>query len=1116
MKFFICRVVLSSVFLSGMVSSVFSAERPVVSLAGEWRFALDSKGVGEQEGWANKKLDDSVQLPGTTDTNKKGELNHKERRDNRLTRRYTFIGKAWYQRDITIPSEWSGKRITLFLERSRATRVWVDGAQVGTGLNTHLSVPHIYVLENIKPGKHTLSIEVDNGYKFPVRGHMTSEDCQVNWNGIVGRIELMATDPIWIDRVRVTSNLEAKTESVEIRVMNESSADGKGVVLLQAQSFNEKNIAPHKTDVVRQKLTLPVGESTHTLQLPLGSDARLWSEFSPALYNLQVSLQSTAGKNKYGDRTNLEFGFREFRTKGLQFTINGKTTFLRGKHDSLVSPLTGYAAMDLESSMRFFQTVKDYGLNHVRYHTACPPEAAFKAASRLGLYLQPETPFWGKVNGLDDAPVGPYVLKEGKAILDAFGNYPTFCIFSNGNEGSGERAGRAEFVTAWRTYDPRFLYINGANCYFWDPQQMPGDDLWVSARTKRGADGAVRASFSHANVPLGAVEAGPPGTRFDFSKALTDVTVPIIGHETGQYQVYPNFDEIKKYTGVVEARNFELFKERLEAAGMGDQWRDFFRVSGALSLLCYKEDTEISLRTRNFAGFQMLDLQDFPGQGTALVGILDAFMDSKGIVTPENWRKFCCETVPLLRFDRYTWTQNQTFSADVQVAHYGPEDLRNTSLKWSLKTAKGKTLDSGTIPAGLIAQGTLADIGQIKIPLNKVSAPSKVYLVISIPGTPYANHYALWVYPNTVKTDLADAKAKERNVVIAKAWTPALQQQLEAGATALLIPKDLPKGSATLGGLFMTDYWCFPMFNRICQNGGRESSPGTLGLLCNPKHPAFAQFTTDDHTDWQWWYLIKNSRPLILDGSPADYRPIGQIVDNFDRNHKLGLIFETKVGKGKLLVCMADLWSVQKQPEAKQLFESLLAYAQSPAFQPAHTLSDSILDRLTGNLFPMHPDQPNWSVSASSEEEGKSAINMLDNNAETYWHSRWSNPSANYPHTITLDLKKSQPMGGLFYLPRQKDSINGTIKDWKVEISSDGESWKQLVKGRFSYPKKGVSEQTIRFPAKTEARYVRLIALSEINNAAWASAAEVRVLTAEQLPKAAKETDHDTSDYNQL
>jgi hypothetical protein len=59
---------------------------------------------------------------------------------------------------------------------------------------------------------------------------------------------------------------------------------------------------------------------------------------------------------------------------------------------------------------------------------------------------------------------------------------------------------------------------------------------------------------------------------------------------------------------------------------------DFFYTSGKLSVQCYKEELEAAARTKRLAGYQILDIQDFSGQGTALVGILDAFMDNKGHV----------------------------------------------------------------------------------------------------------------------------------------------------------------------------------------------------------------------------------------------------------------------------------------------------------------------------------------------------------------------------------------------------------------------------------------------------------------------------------------------------
>ena len=87
-------------------------------------------------------------------------------------------------------------------------------------------------------------------------------------------------------------------------------------------------------------------------------------------------------------------------------------------------------------------------------------------------------------------------------------------------------------------------------------------------------------------------------------------------------------------------------------------------------------------------------------------------------------------------------------------------------------------------------------------------------------------------------------------------------------------------------------------------------SPGTLGILTDPDHPMFRHFPTDMHTNWQWFSILKQSYPFILDKFPAGYKPIVQVIDNVERNHKLGLVFELAVGQGKLLVCMADLEAV--------------------------------------------------------------------------------------------------------------------------------------------------------------------------------------------------------------
>ncbi|HEX5789653.1 MAG TPA: hypothetical protein VFY13_00805, partial [Luteolibacter sp.] len=149
----------------------------------------------------------------------------------------------------------------------------------------------------------------------------------------------------------------------------------------------------------------------------------------------------------------------------------------------------------------------------------------------------------------------------------------------------------------------------------------------------------------------------------------------------------------------------------------------------------------------------------------------------------------------------------------------------------------------------------------------------------------------------------------------------------------------------SVGGSFQTDFWS-PMFSQAAKKRGMEPPAGTLGFLCDPSAPALASFPTEFHSNWQWWHLVKNSRPVVLDGSPKDYRPLVQAIDNFDRNHKLGLIFETRVGKGRLLVCAIDLPALQDRPEARQLQRSLLDYAASKAFAPVVELPRELLDKI--------------------------------------------------------------------------------------------------------------------------------------------------------------------------
>lgn len=903
--------------------------RQALDLSGTWSFATDSEDFGVTQRFWEKPLPDSVLLPGTTDTNRKGNANVRRDETSHLSRRYSYEGPAWYAREVNIPSSWAGKHIELFLERTRPSMVWVDGVPMGQ--RTSLSVPHIYDLTAaLTPGVHRLTLRVDNGKSIPATIRSNSHACtastQTNWNGIIGRLELRAMPAQRIVALRAEPSV--KERSVRVRLSFSSGVGlGDRTVSLSAEAFNTPKT--HRAPPMR--FALREGVTAYVFDYPLGEEALLWDEFSPALYRVTATLEGT-------DAQTATFGLREFQAKGAHFSLNGKRLFLRGRHDACVFPLTGHTAMGLEQWRHYFRICKSYGLNHVRFHSWCPPEACFEAADLEGVYLQAELPFWSGFSR-KDSTLTDYLLSEGDAILKAYGDHPSFVLFALGNEPSGEEAVMREMVEHFRKTDPRPLYAYGSNAYLGSRSPMKGEDFSVTCRVGLGPGYSthVRASFSFADAEEGGyLNNTYPNTEMDFDAALAKAAVPVISHETGQFQSYPDYREIGNYTGTLAPWNLETFRRRLEEAGMGDQAEAFCQASGAWATELYRADIEMCLRSERMAGFQLLDLQDYPGQGSAYVGILNAFMESKGFIAPERWREFCCETVPLLRIARFCWTGGEALTARINVSNHG-NDLGGRTLRWSLQAANGQPLGEGTLP--LSSGRGLLEVGTLRLTLPDVPRALRAELTLEILGTAYRNRYPLWIYPNAIP-------APPTSVHVAKTLDGTTRQILAQGGRVLLLPERSACEKATVGGLFQTDYWNWRMFRGICTRLGKPISPGTLGLLMNPQHPVFDDFPTEGHTEWQWYAIVKNAYPLILDALPKGYRPIIQTIDNVERNHRLGLLFEFSVGGGRLLVCMADLDAAAHTPEGRQFRASLLRYAASEAFRPTFAVSIDALTKL--------------------------------------------------------------------------------------------------------------------------------------------------------------------------
>lgn len=605
-----------------------------------------------------------------------------------------YLGAAWYQKIITIPRSWSVEATYLKLERCHwESRVWIDGNEVG--MRNSLGTPHVYNLTQwLKQGDHCITIRIDNRVKAINPGpnaHSISDHTQSNWNGIVGKMSIESVPIINIQSVSIFPNPAQRNALVKIEIENLSDIVYPARIHLQARS--RAPAKKHKLESVSHAFDADVGSSIVEVIYEMGDDLLLWDEFNPNLYQLSVELESDLGQQE----KKVEFGMREFTTNGTQFTINGRPVFLRGTLECAIFPKTGYPPTDIGEWGRIFDVIKSHGLNHMRFHSWCPPKAAFQAADRKGVYLQVECSAWanGGSSVGDERPIDQYIKDEGFRMLEAYGNHPSFCLMAYGNEPAGgkQREYLTDLVRIWQQNDQRIVFTGGAG---WPV--IPANEYHNIPQPRIQGWGEELRSI---------INSQPPSTNYDWSKIIDAYQVPVVSHEIGQWCVYPNFEEKVKYTGHLKARNFEIFEETLNVNGLGHLSKDFLLSSGKLQALCYKADIEAALRTKGMGGFQLLDLHDFPGQGTALVGVLDAFWEEKGYVTPAEYSRFCNETVPLIRLEKRVFSNVEVLRAEVEVAHFGEKVLPEVEPKWTITDAKGQQLFKGQWYSRDIELGTV-------------------------------------------------------------------------------------------------------------------------------------------------------------------------------------------------------------------------------------------------------------------------------------------------------------------------------------------------------------------------------------------------------------------------
>ncbi len=945
------KIILAICLLSAMATQA----QQVISLSGAWDFKQ-----GDAEGTASgqpTEYDDYVMLPGSMLTNGKGNTvsvktqwtgslydssfyfnpyMEKYRVEGQmkfpffLTPARHYVGAAWYHRQVFVPRTWKEQRITLFLERPHIeTRVYVNGKEVGSQIS--LSAPHHYdVTKQVVPGQiNDISIRVYNGIENVCVGqdsHSVTDQTQGNWNGIVGRLELQAQQArVSIKKVRIVPDVTMHSVSVEVLLNGQESALKESVPkrsVVGKQAAKKSQYGEMVTAVVR-----PMGQSetmnsvslentnTRSFIFDLGKNVRLWDEFSPQLYELTVQV----GEEVYQTC----FGMREIKAKGRQLYLNGRQLFLRGTVGNCCFPHTGFPPTDLQEWMRIIRKCKEYGLNHMRFHSYCPPEAAFMAADLLGFYLQIEGPSWPNhgVKLRRGMSIDQYLLDESKRIIDTYGHHPSFVMLAAGNEPAGDWVSYCnDWVKEMKKYDPTKLYAGASvgGGWAWDSGSeyhvkggARGLDNWNSRAPQSNDD-----YYSGIEFPRNYKNKEPNQT-------------PIVAHEQGQWCAFPDFKEISQYTGVYKAGNFEIFRDLLRDNGMEQMSEKFLMASGRLQTLCYKYEIERNLRTKDYSGFQLLGLNDYSGQGSALVGVLNVFWREKGYCTADEWTQFCAPVVPLARFPRFVFTNADSLQIPVEAYNAGRNKLSNVKATYHIVDEAQQTIASGTLFEGVLPVGKNFSLGTVVASLRKLSVPQKLTLVVRL-GEKVKNHWDFWVYPSQLAENELVAP---KTIYVSETLDEKAHKILRKGGMVLLTAA----GKVTLGDDVKQNY--LPVFWNT--SWFKMRPPHTTGAYIEKTHPLFKyDFPTDDWSNLNWWELLNKAQVMNLMELPVNYQSPIQPIDTWHVSRKLGMLIEARVGEGRLLMTTMDIQNqLDQRPVARQMRKAILSYMQSEDFSPTLQLT---------------------------------------------------------------------------------------------------------------------------------------------------------------------------------
>lgn len=714
--------------------------------------------------------------------------------------------------------------------------------------------------------------------------------------------------------------------------------------LTEIISYSGEGLAEAGTDKEENPKTMEIWFR----DLPLRENVKLWDEDEGNLYEMAVTLDNGMSAEDKGGSTaecRTRFGIRSFGDNGSgRLALNGRAIFLRGEANCAEYPETGHPPMTIPEWKEMLLKYRSYGINFVRFHSHCEPEAAFAAADELGMLLQPELSHWDPKDAFGTEESYRYYRAELVDLLKTYANHPSFVMLTLGNELQAQDEGRErmrELVRTAKRMDPTRLYANGSNAFYGEEGCDPESDFYTSQSCK---DVVIRGTFSGMR---GYLNENYPSADRTYDEAMAEIRKeyqkPVFSFEVGQFEVLPDFEELESFHGISDPVNLKLIKKRVEERGLLPTWEKYVEATGELSRLAYREEIEAAMRTRELSGISLLGLQDFPGQGTALVGMMNSHLEPKpyDFARPERFREFFQECRILVKLPHYTYEAGERLIAEVEAANFGKRNIEGVFC-WTLAGKKSVSENGNCEPAEIKSKNTViatgedteiticrpgsyTEVGSLDIPLDFVEKNTALTLKVRIGDSISA--YPIWVYRKTTPVC-------PENVYETRAFDVKTREILQNGGRVYLSPdadkESLPNSIKTQ---FTTDFWSVGTF--ADQEGG-------MGQLIDTEHPIFKEFPTDFHTDWQWW-IMATKRAVIL---PHPMKTIITEMDSYAFLRPMAQMIEFRCLKGKVLLSTMELHKSQQYPEVRALQASIYTYLSGENFEPAEEITEEELSML--------------------------------------------------------------------------------------------------------------------------------------------------------------------------